>query len=113
MPLRATAASLLARIGSAASVSNIGSHKAGKPLYKLPGIFCTSSWEHFLDDLDGVDYQREIRSNGKHSLVDQRAMGVWRGSVLCAPLRSHAFTLVIGEGEMAESWRAQISFLVP
>ena len=92
MLLRATAASFFTRIGSALSVPNVSPHKVGEPLYKLPGVLSTSSWERLLDNLDGVDCQREIGSDGEHSLVDCRAAGIWRGSVGCVPLRSHAFT---------------------
>ena len=63
-------ASFSARIGSAPSVSNISSHKAGKLLYEFPGIFCGSSWKRLLDNLDGIDCQGEVGGDGEHLLVD-------------------------------------------
>ena len=90
---------LFARVGSAVSTSDVLSYKAGEPLYELPGILHTSSWECFLDDLDGVDGQGEVGGDCEYSLVDRRSAGVWGRDVLFVPLRSHAFTYRQGKGQ--------------
>jgi len=81
VPLRAITASLFARIASASLVPDVGSYEAGEPLYELPGILRAGSWECFLDDLDGIDGQREVGGNGEYLLVDRRAVGVWGRNV--------------------------------
>ena len=83
-------ASFLARTLVPLAIPDVFSYEACELLYEFPSILCTSSWERFLDNLNGVDCQGEVGGDGEHPFVDRRGVGVWRGNVWRALLRSHA-----------------------
>jgi len=85
----------------------------GELLDELPCISCACPWEPLLDDLDGFNGQGEVGGHSEYLFIDGGTTRVSREGFLRLLARSHAFTLLMGEGEGVGVRRTRISFFVP